>query len=718
VHELFNTTDAEGLPVVFLSMQLLEGETLAQRLARAGAFPADEALPLLRDIANALQAAHQQEIVHGDLKPGNIMLVRSKDGKLRAIVTDFGLARRQAESSTDSGFGDPFGGGGTPAYMSPEQLEGGVATPATDIYALGLVAFEMVTAARPFQEAAEWAEQSRRLTEPAPQPTKLAPHLPDVWDANIARCLHRDPSARFASPSDFIDAFNPVVLPEPKVVSRPWVGGIAAAAVVLAGGWAWWSQEPLGGVELPPRSVAIAPFENASGNPEEQYYSDAMTDEIAQTVADLPGVTVIGRESSFRIKRGGVGAAEIGKQLRVRYVLTGTVSRTGERFSIHAQLVDAASGSQVFSEDYAGEVQRTPEVKDHIAKAIGNALSVNLAGMQAPKMLDSMQMRANELYWLGRFQWRKRSDDSVRASLEYFRKAIAEDPRHALAYTGLADAICVLAERGIIQAGAGLAEAKQAALAAIAINDKLAEGYVSLAHVVSLLDYDLQTAEGHFRRALQLDPTLASAHHWYSYMLVKQRRFKEAQQHALQALELEPLSLPVNINVAVQHYYAEDDDRTVQQCRKLSQLEPELIFNHLLIAQVFARKGLASEAINEMGQIRPDQKDHPLVHRYWAELYALVGKREQAREYIDRLVAAHPAGGVPSSYIAAAYASIGDGNNAFAWLERAFKEHDAFMPMIDVYPSFALIRTDSRYEPLLHKLGLKPGMATDSARAR
>jgi tetratricopeptide (TPR) repeat protein len=319
---------------------------------------------------------------------------------------------------------------------------------------------------------------------------------------------------------------------------------------------------------------------------------------------------------------------------------------------------------------------------------------------------------------MGRFHWRKRTDEAVRASVDHFRKAIAQDSRYAPAYTGLADAICVLAERNLVRPSESLPEAKRAALAAVEINNNLADAYVSLGQVTSSLDFDLEASERHFRRALQLDETLAPAHHWYSYLLIKQRRFKEAQQHALRALELEPLSLPVNINVAVQHYYAGDDDRAVQQCRKLAQFEPQLIFNHLIIALVFARKGLAGEGKHEMSQIRPDVKEHPLTLRSWVEVYALSGEREKAQEYIDRLIAKQPAGGVPSSYIAAAYASVGDIDKAYAWLNRAYKERDSFMSLVDVYPSFASVRNDVRYEPLLRKLGLRPGTPADSARTR
>ena len=719
VHDLFSTTDEDDRPVVFLSMQLLEGETLAQRLLRAGAFSADEALPLIRHIATALEAAHSQDIVHGDLKPSNIMLVRARDGSLRAIVTDFGLARRRVEASEDAQSSiDLFGGGGTPAYMAPEQLEGSPGSVSADIYAFGLIAFEMVTAERPFQEKDSWKEQSRRLEEPPPLVSSLAPHLPPVWDEVIVRCLQRVPEGRFPSALAVIDAFTPIA-PKPGVSRRFIAGSVAALVTAGALGWHWWRSESRHvGPELPARSVAVVPFENASGNPNEKYFSDAITDEIARMVASLPGVTVIGREGSFQKERAGIGPVEIGRQLKARFVMTGTVRRANERVTILAQLVDASSGIPVFSRDYAGDVKQVTEVKERIARAVGKVLDVNLAGMQAQKPLDAMQMKAHELYWMGRFHFRKRTDDDVVASVGYFRKAIAEDGRYAPAYTGLADALSVLAERGIAPGGDGLPEAKRAAVAAMEIDDKLADAHVSLAQVTSLLDFDLDTAEKHFKRALQLDETLAPAHQWYSYLLVKERRFKEAQQHALLAHELEPHSLPMSINLAVQHFYAGDDDQTVQQCRKLSQLEPGLIFNHLLIALIFARKGLTGEAMHEMEQVRVDEVDHPLTLRAWAELYGLIGEREKGRAYVDRLVTRRAKGGVPSSYVAAAYAGIGDSENAFAWLERAYREHDAFVSLVDVYPSFASIRSDVRYEPLLRKLGLKPGMEAGSARVQ
>jgi predicted Zn-dependent protease len=239
-----------------------------------------------------------------------------------------------------------------------------------------------------------------------------------------------------------------------------------------------------------------------------------------------------------------------------------------------------------------------------------------------------------------------------------------------------------------------------------------------LGQVASLYDRDFSAAERSFRKALEISPGLASAHQWYSYMLVKQRRFREAIAEAKAAVDNDPLSLPANINLAVQYFYARDDDNTARQSRRVSSLDGRVFFPHLLLAYIFAKKGLASEALHELGQVPADMQNHPLCVRFHVEVHAALGLRTEAQSAIKRLLGERPRGRVPASYIAAAYAAVRDREHAFEWLDQAVAEYDAFASMLDVYPAFDSIRDDSRYAPLLEKLGLRNRKGPGSAPPR
>jgi serine/threonine-protein kinase len=703
-----------GAESFFLTMQFLDGETLASRVKR-GPMPTSEALPLIEDMTDALSAAHHAEVIHRDFKSGNVMLVSGTD-RIRGVVTDFGLARgvNDHRSLTHAGIV------GTVDYMAPEQIRGEEITPAADIYALGVVMYEMVTGQRPFTGDSTVTIALKHLNEEAKPPRDLAPGLHPNWDEAILRCLRKPPSERFASVIEVkVALVRNDNVPRRRLQHQPSVAPRLIASLTVTLGLAVavlavFLRHRQNVTVVPDRSIAVLPFQESGGTPE--YFSFGFTEEVMNALGQVPDLRVIGPESSFRFKSSGLSAIDIGKELKAHYVLIGSVLHASGQIQVIARLVDTRDGSQVWSKDMSRNERDVLSLRDDIARTVAREMKVSISGPPlSSQSIDAAGLNARDLYWTGRFFFHQRTDDSVLASLNYFRQAVKRDANFAEAYCGVADALFVLAERDLLPPGKALVEARQAAHRAVELNDHLPAAYVSLGQVTSVYDRDFDEAERLFRHALALDPRLAPGWQWLSYQLAKQRRFSEAVQAGEAAVAADPLSTAANINLAVVDLYAGLDDRALEQTHKLTQTDPNSLYNFIIIALIFAHKGLFSEAIRELETVPEVYQDHPVTVRVWVEVYAEAGMKEQAEGSLSRLRARASRGGVTTSFLAAAYAAMGDKERAFTWLQRACDERDAFASVANAYPAFESLRSDPRWAPLMAQLGIRPRMASDSS---
>ena len=719
VYDLFSyRLDSERV-ALFLTMELLPGESLSERLKKGGRLDAEEALPLIRQMGEGLAAAHAVGIVHQDLKSSNVMLVPSENGSPRAVITDFGLAH-QLSAPLDPGqtVTAPRLRAGTPAYMAPEQVEGGPITSATDLYSLGIVAYEMITGRLPFQADTVMATAVKRLKEKPTPPRVFVPDLDPRWEAAILRCLERDPRDRFSSAVDLVQCMGGAALP--KLRRRAWRfrqwAAAAALLIILIAGYFWIGRRGQPDWHAPPNSVAVLPFVNLGEGPASEYFSDGVTEELIHTLTNIGGLEVKARESSFRFKGTGTPLLEVARQLGVRGILSGSLRRASGQIRIIVRLVNAPDGIQLWSEEFERPESELFTVQKEIATAAAKALQVRLA--QAPNFgaLPPANSKAHEFYLEGRFHLAKRSDEALPKALETFERALAADPGYAAAHVGLADTLAVMAERDLLPSAEGLARAKSAALRALTLDPRLADAYVSLGHVTSLYDRNFHQAEQYFLKALELNPNLTSAQQWYSYMLLKLRRFEEAIRLARQALRTDPFSLPANSNLAVLLLYMRDNHRLVEHCRKMLELDPGQALPHLLLAHLLARQARAEEAYRELDAIRSLPKDHRLTLRTRAEVSAMLGLRDEAQQALHALLERKRSGRVPSSHIAIVYASLGQTDLAFDWLERAYAEYDAFLSLVHVYPAFDSLRSDPRYLALLTRLGITERTGPGSTR--
>lgn len=705
-------------PLIFFSMQLLQGETLAARIARRGPLEVSEALVLLNHVAEGLDAAHREEIVHGDLKSGNVMLVRTRSGALSASITDFGLARQVSAGIEKDEEVEPETqtAAGTPDYMSPEQLNGSPPTHASDVYALGLIAFEMVTGQLPFEGSTSEKRALKRLHELPLSPRSLTPSLPPSWDNAIRRCLSLAPEQRYSTAAEFLKALE--ASPPQSRARLPSSLVAAIVALIALAPLVIWFGFFLPRTPALPHSVAVLPFTPMNAHQGRDYFADAFTEDLTHTLARLKALQVVGTEGAMQVGALQLSSSQTGARLGVNYLLSGSIRRAKGKLYVVARLIRAPDGQQVWSRNYDRDENQIAEIRNEITRQLATKLHVSLAGMDGGTSGTSGDLKAQDLYWMGRHLWRRRSDADLRRSLIYFEQATARDPSFATSWSGLADVYSVFAERNIIAPSEALQKASHAARKALSLDPQLAEAWVSLGQVTSLYDRNFYEAERCFRQALQISPRLGTALQWYSYLLVKQRRFRESIGYARQAVEVEPFAFPANINLASVLYYAREDEQALQQCRKITEMEPVMFGNHLVAAQILARRGQLREAIAEMEQVRETAKAHPLTIRFWAELYAIVGQRKEALEAMSRLIAMREGGRVPASYIASAWGMLGEREKALDWLETAYREHDGLLSIMHAAPGFDAVRTDARYLDLLGRLGITAGMPRDSARIR
>jgi TolB-like protein/Tfp pilus assembly protein PilF len=566
----------------------------------------------------------------------------------------------------------------------------------------------MITVRLPFDGVTPEEIARRRLTEPPHRARTFSPQLPVRFERALMRCLDRNPSKRFPTAATFVDA----IASGHTAIARLnwWVKAALVAALCLAPAVAWqpaqvWILRIIRPA-VQDRSVAVLPFQKLGNTPE--FFSDGFTEELIHALGQVRGIRLLGPESSFHFKSSNLSPREIGNKLGVHYLLTGSVGRLEKDIRVIARLIDTRDGAQLWSRAVTRNEQDVFLLRDDIARMVAGEFRLSLAGMDvAAQTIDPSGLSARDLYWTGRLYFRQRSDLGVMSSLEYFRQAVARDPAFALGYCGLADALFVAAERDLLPPDQALAEASQTAHRAVTLDSRLPDAWVSLAQLTSIYDHNLDEADRLFRHALQLDPRSAPAWQWYSYQLVKQRRFANAISAGEAAVAADPLSIPANINLAVVYLYSGADDRAVQQCRKLTQMDPQLFFEHPMVALVFGRKGLFGEALHEMEQIPETRRNHRITLRVWVEIYALAGMRDQAKQALTRLLEEYARGGIPASYVAAGYAAVGDRDNAVEWLGRALAARDAFASVANAYPAFDSVRSDPRYIALMEQLGIR-----------
>jgi TolB-like protein/DNA-binding winged helix-turn-helix (wHTH) protein/Tfp pilus assembly protein PilF len=458
------------------------------------------------------------------------------------------------------------------------------------------------------------------------------------------------------------------------------------------------------------RSLAVLPLENLSGDVSQNYFADGMTDELITDLAQISALRVISRTSVMVYKGARKPLPQIARELNVDAVVEGTVLRSGDRVRITAQLIEASTDRHLWSQSYEGDLRDTLTLQKKVASAIADQIQINLTPREqaALKTVKVVNPEAYESYLKGRYFWNKRTADGLKAALAYFKQAIEEDPKYAQAYSGLADTYALLGDwqYAVMTPKEAFPQAKAAAIKALELDSTLGEAHNSLAFVLDGFDWDFDSAGKEFRRAIELSPGYATAHHWYAWHLSLLGRYDEAIAEMRKAENLDPLSLIINADLAELLVLAHSYDESIRQSRKTIEMDPNFALAHNQLAQAYLQKHMYDEAVAELQKAVQLSGDSPTCIANLARAYVASGNRSEAVKLLDDLKKRSNPGYSNVSEIAMIYASLGNTDQAMNWLEKGYEER--FNPGVLLRPGFDPLRADSRFQNLAHRIGL-PG---------
>ena len=611
----------DGIP--FFSMKYAAGGSL-QKAGSALRNKPRECVRLMAKVARAVQCAHEHGVLHRDLKPGNILL----DGRGEPFVTDFGLAK-WLDTSTD--LTRTLTIFGTPGYIAPEQAKGPSAnlTPAADVYSLGAILFDLFTGHPPFLGEHALAVIQQASEKPAPKLRSLAPALDRDLETICAHCLERDPQARYRSAGHLATDLERWLEGRPIIARRvsppvrvwrwskrnPKLAAATAAAFCSAMAAAFLLLSHNGLVRQSNldsrmratnarvKTMAVLPFQILNADPSDEYLGIGLADTLITQIGRIPQILV--RPVQKRAETGAQDPVTAGRELRVEAVLDGTVRRDADNLRVTARLLRVADGVVLWSAKFDKKFTDVFAVQDSISQQVAKTLVQNLSDEER-KLLTKRHtdnVEAYRAYLKGRYYWNKRTQAKLQESLTYFRQAIDFDPAYSSAYAGMADAYALLVWQEQLPSGEFIARAKAAATKALEIDETLAEPHASLGFVKFWYDWDFAGAESEFRRAIELDPDYATAHHWYGEFLCLTGRFDDGFKELRLAQQIDPLSPIINADVGKLLFLARQPDQAIEQLRKTLELDPDQPLAHVFLALAWNKKGLHEQAIAELERI-------------------------------------------------------------------------------------------------------------------
>ena len=678
---LIDSGEAAG--VLYYVTPFIADGSLRDRLVAERMLPIAEALRIASDVGAALAFAHRAGFVHRDVKPENILF---SDG--HALLADFGLARAACVAEAAGGddgasmasLSEAGIAIGTPAYMSPEQAAGETDLDArSDIYSLACVVHEMLAGAPPFHGTSARTTMARHATEPPRPMRELRAEIPAALEAAVLKALAKDPAHRFPSASEFVDVLGAAL----HAAGRPARAGV--------------------------RSIAVLPFVNASADRENEYLSDGITDELIDALSKVEALRVASRTSVFALKGRPLDVRAIGATLGVGVVLEGTVRRAEDRLRVTAQLSSTDDGRLLWSQRFDRTLDDVFAVQDELARTIVATLrATGLAELAEPEPRRRTEnMEAYRLYLHGRWAANKRTQDGIAEAIGYFERAIAADPKFALAYTGLADAYALHVDYRSVPVDEGFAHARRYAETAIALDPSAAEAHASLAWTLFIYDWRWDDAEREFRRAIELDPAYAPAHQWFAFLLAARGQHEEALVEAHAALDIDPGSVSVRRSVGLQYFYARRYERARHHLDRTIEMNPMVEETYRVQGLVRAVEGRHEEAewMLREALALPGAGSYTLATLGYA--LARSGRRGEAEQILGELLARAGRMYVSPAALSLAYLGLNDHPRALDWLERAHGDRRGWLAYLCVNPVFDPLRGEPRFEALVERMGLK-----------
>jgi eukaryotic-like serine/threonine-protein kinase len=687
----------------FYAMELVEGETLETRVRRHGPLNPKLVVEIATQIAQALIAAAAQGLIHRDLKPGNIMLKpgNARGTEVEVKIIDFGLAKAGADAGgeMDLTHGEFVG---TPNFASPEQFDSGPVDVRSDIYSLGATLWFALTGKTPFTGRNIEEISSAQKSAALPTEQLKAAHVPPPLRSLLKSMLALEPAgrpgvhdlaARLRGCSGQASNMRRIRL------------AIASTVILILGASAFFIFHSLrtNPVVLE-KSVAVLPFNNQNRDPNIDYLSDGVTESIIHSLSQLSQLKVMARSTVFQYKGKEVDPRKVGRDLGVEAVVMGRLLQQGDNLTIQTELVNVSDGTELWGQQYNRKVADVFAVQEEIAKEISEKLRLKLSGAERQQLAKRLtkNLKAFQYYMQGLSYAQRRTREDLLTSISYYERAIDEDRNYALAYAGFADAYANLGAYGYIAPIDGARKTEEAARKAVALDENLAEAHAALAlGNIAFAPSNFQLGDRELRRAIEISPSLALAHSYLGFSLVRQGRLNESLQEMLKARELDPLSPIIARQTAMPYHLKRDYPRALELLRQANELGPA--FTTTWEIGVYIQNKLFNETLTELEKAKQERKGDPILIYDTGMIYAAQGKRAEALQIIKDLEGISGASLSQAHLIAKIYATLNENEMALSWLERGLAT-GAIGPFYKDEPVWDSIRGDRRFEALVQEI--------------